>query len=534
MKIKILLLLITIFLVLNVDLKAQNNSPANNTLNAGMLILIIAGVLLFIWIVMVIVYLVWAIHRYNSNYGLSDHEWKILNPHMYANEDEMEKYTALNAKMIAEKQSLALSGKDDGSAAAVSLEEPEENPYKYDSFGLPPNTIRGIIALTALFLFVLVEGVNLFSSRSIEGNFDQLIVALQMVIAFYFGSRAVEVFKTKNEKKSGLTEGEEKRSAQALKLEKPDTSKVINKVAERESEEETTIPEEKPILPEEKSSSRIVSTIENSKNFEVPAEKAKKFKNNKAIQNRPLPERILALTGSFETGENFPKCFAGLSNNFDGQGISFGVLQWNIGQGSLQPLLQKMNDKHPDICEKNFGSLYYDFDKMLKMSKPEQLAWAKSIQFTHTKNGRIIWQIDSKWVKAFMNLGITNEMISLQAEAADTIYQKALLLLDEYELVTERGLALMFDIITQNGSVDRKGAGKKIRDDYLKIPAGLSDENVQVEKMIIIANRRSEVANPKYVEDVRSRKLTIAKGEGKVHSKQYNLENEFNIMLRKV
>ena len=30
---------------------------------------------------------------------------------------------------------------------------------------------------------------------------------------------------------------------------------------------------------------------------------------------------------------------AGLSGDFDGQGLSFGVLQWNLGQGSLQPLL---------------------------------------------------------------------------------------------------------------------------------------------------------------------------------------------------
>ena len=79
--------------------------------------------------------------------------------------------------------------------------------------------------------------------------------------------------------------------------------------------------------------------------------------------------------------------------------------------------------------------------------------------------------------------------------------------------------------------MDRNGSGKKIRDDYLKIAPGLSDDDIQIEKMTIIANRRAEVSNPNYVEDVRSRKLTIAKGEGKVHSKQYNLKDEFNITL---
>ncbi|HEY4744406.1 MAG TPA: peptidoglycan-binding domain-containing protein, partial [Desulfuromonadaceae bacterium] len=61
-----------------------------------------------------------------------------------------------------------------------------------------------------------------------------------------------------------------------------------------------------------------------------------------SIQSRPLDYRCLALTGSFETGAAIPDCFAGLSGDFDGQGISFGVLQWNFGQGSLQPLLKRM------------------------------------------------------------------------------------------------------------------------------------------------------------------------------------------------
>jgi hypothetical protein len=32
-------------------------------------------------------------------------------------------------------------------------------------------------------------------------------------------------------------------------------------------------------------------------------------------------------------------CWSGVSGNFDGQLISAGVLQWNYGKGSLQPIL---------------------------------------------------------------------------------------------------------------------------------------------------------------------------------------------------
>ncbi len=57
-----------------------------------------------------------------------------------------------------------------------------------------------------------------------------------------------------------------------------------------------------------------------------------------AIGDKDLAYRCLALTGSFETGTGIPDCFCGISGDFDGQGISFGVLQWNFGQGTLQPL----------------------------------------------------------------------------------------------------------------------------------------------------------------------------------------------------
>src|SRR5690349_20989149 len=45
----------------------------------------------------------------------------------------------------------------------------------------------------------------------------------------------------------------------------------------------------------------------------------------------------LEVTGGFETDGN---PWAGVSNDFDNMGISCGILQWNIGQGSLQPIVK--------------------------------------------------------------------------------------------------------------------------------------------------------------------------------------------------
>jgi peptidoglycan hydrolase-like protein with peptidoglycan-binding domain len=49
------------------------------------------------------------------------------------------------------------------------------------------------------------------------------------------------------------------------------------------------------------------------------------------LVNAPLVQRCLALTGTFETSSGIPDCYAGLSGDFDGQGLSLGVAQWNIG-----------------------------------------------------------------------------------------------------------------------------------------------------------------------------------------------------------
>jgi hypothetical protein len=51
------------------------------------------------------------------------------------------------------------------------------------------------------------------------------------------------------------------------------------------------------------------------------------------MDDKGLLELCLKISGSFENGA---PDYHGVTGNFDGQGISVGVLQWNAGQGSLQ------------------------------------------------------------------------------------------------------------------------------------------------------------------------------------------------------
>lgn len=111
-----------------------------------------------------------------------------------------------------------------------------------------------------------------------------------------------------------------------------------------------------------------------------------------AIVDEPLARRSLALTGSFETGAPVPECFAGLSGDFDGQGISFGALQWNFGQGSLQPLLKRMDQQHPDVMQEVFDEHHPELQAVLEASRDEQLEWARSIQDPNRDDLREPWR----------------------------------------------------------------------------------------------------------------------------------------------
>src|SRR5829696_9897649 len=73
-----------------------------------------------------------------------------------------------------------------------------------------------------------------------------------------------------------------------------------------------------------------------------------------AIASESLEHRCLALTGTFETSTVAPGCFSCVVGDFDGQGISFGALQWNFGQGSLQPILERMLRNHREVMETVF------------------------------------------------------------------------------------------------------------------------------------------------------------------------------------
>ena len=240
------------------------------------------------------------------------------------------------------------------------------------------------------------------------------------------------------------------------------------------------------------------------------------------MRKESLAFRCLALSGSFETTTPPPACFSGLSGNFDGMGISFGAMQWNLGQGTLQPLFKDMLQQHPAVCEDIFHENLPVVHSMLAAPVAEQLELASSIQTPQR------WRVNEPWKGMLQALGRTPEFQGIQVQYATKFYDKAQSMCADYGLRSERAVALMFDIVVQNGSIGDI-VKAQIRADFALLTPG---EGLEVARMKSIARRRAAACRTQYINDVLTRKLTIAEGCGTVHGLDYDLEEQFGIGLR--
>jgi len=234
-------------------------------------------------------------------------------------------------------------------------------------------------------------------------------------------------------------------------------------------------------------------------------------------------KKLLALTSAFETSTMPPHCYSAVSGNFDGQGISFGALQYNLGQGTLQPIIQSVYKSDPDGFIKAFGAGKAKILlNILQKPRSQQITWAASI----TAGRKLV----PEWTEAFRSFGQLSACQDAQVQASLPYYARAEGYCRQYGLRSERAYALMFDIAVQNGSI--KPSVAKIIATKMGVFNAISDQKGREwEIMKAVANAVAEASNPRWVEDVRKRKLCIANGTGTVHGRTYNLARDFDITM---
>lgn len=233
------------------------------------------------------------------------------------------------------------------------------------------------------------------------------------------------------------------------------------------------------------------------------------------IPESELKENALALTALFETSTSPPEAFGVTSGNHDQQGLSHGALQFNFGQGTLQPIWRDLINQHPDVVRAaitNQGDYDYFVDLILNGTTDEQIAFGTNI--TDPNNDHAIVE---PWKTYFMTLGTSQESIDRQILAAQWYFDQGKKYFDLFNLWTRRGYALMFDISVQSGSIGQAKIDLINADFAAMDTTGMTEEEIETEKMKIIVTRKVEEVNPTYQTSYYDRKMSIANGSGWVY-----------------
>ena len=222
----------------------------------------------------------------------------------------------------------------------------------------------------------------------------------------------------------------------------------------------------------------------------------------------PIFERCLQLVASFEGTQ-----FTLIEGNFDGAGLTWGIIGFTAANGEIGSLLQEIQTKFPDLLNQAFG---HDTAELLEKLGPNASAETR-MDFANSVSGPK-FRVAEPWRSGFDNLGRQREVQRLQVERARTKYWTAIALRDARDLglTEELDLLLMFDIAVQDGGMQSKGRLASARERLNPRMSGLDRRSTIAEVVV-------DTIDGSFKEDVRQRKMCIANGRGTVHQGNYNL-----------
>lgn len=287
----------------------------------------------------------------------------------------------------------------------------------------------------------------------------------------------------------------------------------------------------------------------------------------------------LNISGSFEGHKNW----SNLTNNFDGMGLSMGLLNQTLGTGSLQPLLIEMRNKHYDEMKSYFGSTRFtsltamlrswegsssmkmfasealdeklmdqdfasihdyeifadentrlsDLDESAdeeELAEDDLLQQKQLISQASKESNSVTWAVQNlyngssfktEWKTELTRLCDAKNYRSIQLSAAQKIHTRALFFFNRFKLTEVRAYLLMYDFIVQNGGFYQ--ANIDAYDSYLKS----NPRATESQKLMKILELRLTKVTAKYRADVKARKSSIINGTGLVHGSNRNHPKEF-------
>ncbi len=229
-----------------------------------------------------------------------------------------------------------------------------------------------------------------------------------------------------------------------------------------------------------------------------------------ALMAVPVPAvevRSLELTAAFE-GHGYTLA----QGNWDGAWLTWGIIGFTMKHGEVQKIVLEVQATAPDLLGKAFGDSAPRLLDVMRDSSRNQEAWAISI----SSGSRVV----EPWVTGFRLLGQLPPVQEIQRRIARAdYYVPAQSTAQQWGLKSELGLALCFDIHVQNGGIKPQAASA------INAAIGANRPNDERVLRAIIATAVADASATQFHEDVLSRKLTIAQGQGTVHGASYVLEN---------
>lgn len=226
-------------------------------------------------------------------------------------------------------------------------------------------------------------------------------------------------------------------------------------------------------------------------------------------------ELAVRIVAKFETNYGvFDEAYSKVAGNFDGQGMSFGILQYNFGQKTLQPILREFKQKaSEDIFQSIFKEV--DEDRLFDLvqqddetAKDALVSWADGIS-TPNKTTLIV-----SWENCFKRLGENEICRGLQNTYKNTYVAQAIYICKQYELATVRGFVLAFDMAVKDWAYGT--------DKFNAIMSQVTSNTTELEKLLIMAEYGKDDAS-------KARKNTIASGSGYVNGEEINLDSDYGL-----
>lgn len=267
----------------------------------------------------------------------------------------------------------------------------------------------------------------------------------------------------------------------------------------------------------------------------------------------------LSLSGSFEG----PNGWRNLTNNFDGMGLSAGLLNQTLGTGSLQPLLANLKARAPSayntIASTRRASIIAMVDKWVAaksyrvpllnssgframvdeaptsshLDMPEgfraagefqtmgaaedaSVAWAKANLYQ--SNGSTF---KPEWSTELKNLLGHPSYVSEQIIAAEVLHRRALGYAARLGFTSLRSYLFMFDICVQNGGLNEA--------EFTELQGAISREGLRDEATILkrLLEIRLRRVLSQWRNDVRARKTAVIDGTGTVHGSKRDFPKQY-------